>query len=349
MSNALALVLPGGATVAETILAPLGDLTLTVVDVGARNGMFRLPSAYAERAELIGFEPNKEEHAKLVERRTDAMLDGSSMPRFRSERFFDCALWDRAERRPFYVTAGVGASTMMGQADARIAGRMFRGRVNNDDGKSLYERHFAVRETQPVECRRLDALLHAERFVDLLKIDVEGGELRVLRGAEGLLAQHRVLFILSEFNFAPFYTEHPSLGDQQVYLAERGFRLLDLEAHGRNYSRDPTSIPEENDRRPIYGGDAFFTLDPDRMSLDKTVLQRLAALHFALGFHSFGISLLRDAGLTTPPEISAIETALHRIPLGRRLATAWRRLPVHVHQSLMGLKASLRRAGTRRV
>jgi FkbM family methyltransferase len=349
MSNALELILPGGATVADTVLAPLGEVTLTVVDVGARNGMFRLPPAYAKHAELIGFEPNKEEHAKLVERRTDAMLGGSSMPHFRSERFFDCALWDRAEQRPFYVTAGVGASTMMGQADPRVAGRMFRGRVNKDDGKSLYERHFAVRETLPVECRRLDALLDAERLVDLLKIDVEGGELRVLRGTEGLLAQHRVLFVLTEFNFAPFYAEHPTLGDQQVYLAERGFRLLDLEAHGRNYSRDPTSIPEENDRRPIYGGDAFFTLDPDRVTLDKPALQRLAALHLALGFHSFGISLLRDAGLISSREITLIETALQRIPLGRRLAAAWRGLPVQVYQRVTGLKSSLRRLGTGRV
>jgi FkbM family methyltransferase len=349
MSNALELTLPDGRNVADLILAPLGDVTLTVVDVGARNGMFRLPPAYAKRAELIGFEPNKEEHAKLVGRRTDAIIGGTKMPSFRSERFFDCALWDRAEERPFYVTAGVGASTMMGQADPRVAGRMFRGRINKDGGKSLYERHFAVRETHPVECRRLDALLDVDRFIDLLKVDVEGGELRVLRGTEGLLAQHRVLFVLTEFNFAPFYTEHPTLGDQQVHLAERGFRLLDLEAHGRNYSRDPTSIPEANDRRPIYGGDAFFTLDPDRVTLEKPALQRLGALHLALGFHSFGMSLLRDAGLMPARDIDAIETALRRIPLGRRLAAAWRGLPVQVYQQIAGLKSSLRRIGGRRL
>jgi FkbM family methyltransferase len=347
MSNALDLSLPDGRLVAEAILAPLGGASLTVIDVGARNGMFRLPASYTKHAELIGFEPNKEEHAKLVSRTTDAILGGLPMPRFKSESFFDCAVWDRDEERPFYVTAGIGAATMMGQADPRVAGRMFRGRINRDGGQSMYDRHFAVRETVPVECKRLDALLDTGRTIDFLKIDVEGGELRVLRGAEALLAQHRVLFILTEFNLTPFYAEHPSLGDQQVHLAERGFRLLDFEAYGRRYSRDPTTIPEDNDRRPIYGGDAYFTLDPDRVTLDKPALQRLGALHLALGFHSFGVSLLRDAGLMPAADIAAIETALQRIPLARRLASVWRNLPLQVYRGLGSVKSSLRRLGGR--
>jgi len=341
--NALDLRLPGGRSIAETVLAPLGGATLSVVDVGARNGMFRLPASYARHAELIGFEPNKEEHAKLVGRRTDAILGGVAMPRFRKESFFDCALWDREEERPFYITAGVGAATMMGQADPRIARRMYRGRINKDGGQSMYDRHFAVRQTVPVACRRLDALLAPDHIVDFLKIDVEGGELRVLRGAEALLARHRILFILSEFNLAPFYAEHPSLGDQQIHLAERGFRLLDFDAHGRRYSRDPTAIPEENDRRPIYGGDAYFTLDPDRIQLAATELQRLAAVHLALSFHSFAVSLLRDAALLPPREIGAIETALRRVPLARRLTETWKNLPANAYRRVGGLGLALRR------
>src|SRR3954447_25923036 len=116
MTNALDLAIGSGRVVADAVFAPLGDTMLTVIDVGARNGMFRLPASYAAHAALVGFEPNPEEHAKLLSRSTDAIVGGSEMPRFRREVFHDCAVWDREEERPFFVTAGVGASTMMGEA-----------------------------------------------------------------------------------------------------------------------------------------------------------------------------------------------------------------------------------------
>ena len=44
----------------------------TIVDVGARNGMFLLPKEYCRVSDLIGFEPNKVEYEKLIKNNTDA-------------------------------------------------------------------------------------------------------------------------------------------------------------------------------------------------------------------------------------------------------------------------------------
>jgi FkbM family methyltransferase len=340
MADALDLTTPRGK-IGELIFRPLSDPKLAVVDVGARNGMFLLPATYTRRAELIGFEPNEDEYRMLRERRTEAIAQGAKMPRFREETFHDCALWDAEEERTFYITAGVGASTMMGEALPSVAGRMFRGSMVKDGGLSMYERHFAVRETAQVKCRRLDALVGADRTVDFLKIDVEGAEMHVLRGAEALFAARRVLCIMTEFAFTPYYAEHPLLGDQQTYLGSHGFRLLDLQHAGRTYSRDRSRIPEANDRRPIYGGDAWFALDPDRVALTPEERQRLAAILLVFGFHSFAMSLLRDAKLTAAADIDAIETALMRVPLRRRLRDAWATLPVRVHGGLTGLRRRL--------
>ncbi|MEO1799103.1 MAG: FkbM family methyltransferase [Cyanobacteria bacterium J06629_2] len=61
-----------------------------------------------------------------------------------------------------------------------------------------------------VRCELLDNIIDQQRPVDLIKVDVEGGELGVLRGATKILSSHRptILFEctqsgLSCFNFTP--------------------------------------------------------------------------------------------------------------------------------------------------
>jgi FkbM family methyltransferase len=333
MMSALDLNISDGRSIADVIFAPVQDPDITVVDVGARNGMFMLPACYARRADLIGFEPNADEFVRLRNRKTEAITKGMEMPRFRNEIYHDCAVWDREESRTLYITRGVGASTMMGEASRDVTGRMYRGSLVNDQGQSMYDRHFAVQETSTVRCRPLDAVVPDDRAVDFLKIDVEGGEMRVLRGAEGLLSSHRILCVMTEFSFAQYYDEHPLLGDQQVFLADRGFRLLDIQYTARQYSRDRSRIPESNDRRPIYGGDAWLVLDPDRNEIESEHLQRMAAILIIFGFYSFAVSLLRDARLMNAADIDAVETVLARTPLRRRLKHAWTELPFAVHRN----------------
>lgn len=57
----------------------------------------------------------------------------------------------------------------------------------------------------------------------LLKIDVQGGELGVLRGAERSL-QH-VDAVLVECSFVEFYDGQPLAHDVLDFLGEQGFRL----------------------------------------------------------------------------------------------------------------------------
>lgn len=56
-----------------------------------------------------------------------------------------------------------------------------------------------------------------------MKIDVQGYELEVLRGAEGLL--ERFATILVECSFVERYAGQPPAEEVIRYLAERGFRL----------------------------------------------------------------------------------------------------------------------------
>lgn len=324
-----------GKSVADLLFGPLDQKGIhpTVVDAGARNGMFDIPDSYASRAQFIGFEPNREEYEKLVSGKTDAAMAGLVPPRFRSTTYHQTALWSEDEERTFFVTAGAGACTLMGHAQPDITGRMF---LDIDDGESYGARHTEVRRTAPVRCKALSDLV--ETTVDYLKIDVEGAELEVLKGARRLFEQNSILFIKTEFVFTPYYETHPVLGHQHVFLDEMGLRLLDLDANHSRYARGKTRIPARADRRMIYAGDAFFVLDPDRNSLAPETLQRLATITIAFGFHSFAVSVLRDAGLLSAKDIDVIEAALAYLTPRRRLKNRWLEFPSLASKSYWRLR-----------
>jgi FkbM family methyltransferase len=62
--------------------------------------------------------------------------------------------------------------------------------------------------------------------IDLLVMDTQGAEMRVLKGAPRLLGQ--VDWIYTEVNEGGLYEGDCSLEDMQAYLSSRGFRLKDL-------------------------------------------------------------------------------------------------------------------------
>lgn len=62
--------------------------------------------------------------------------------------------------------------------------------------------------------------------IDVLKLDLQGGELAALRGLGGRLAEVRLL--LTEVEFAPLYDGQPLFSDVEQYLRKAGFRLFHL-------------------------------------------------------------------------------------------------------------------------
>ena len=323
----------GGATVESLLFDRLDaqGTEFTVVDVGARNGMI-LPQSLARRSRVVGFEPNPVEYAKLAEHRTDAERAGVPVSHFKAEEYHNCALWRADEVRPFYVTAGPGACTLMGKTLGSMTRRIWR----EGDTKSYESTHTDVRETLPMQCRRLDSILSPGRKVDLLKLDVEGAEAPVLEGAAGLLAARTVLFVKSEFVFTPYYEAHPVLGHQHVLLHEHGFRLIDLDLTHPRYTRDRTALPATADRRLIYAGDAYFVLDPDRPPLEPEDAYRMAVFCIAFGFRSLAVSLLRDSRRFSEADLVRIESALASVPWPRRLTNFWNNTPKRVAR-LLGL------------
>ena len=92
---------------------------------------------------------------------------------------------------------------------------------------------FGTREIdqRTVQVRALDRYRreHQLPFPDLMKLDVQGYEAEVLRGAVECVA--KATAIITEVSFAAFYRDQPLFADIVRMLDDHGFRLHALSAH----------------------------------------------------------------------------------------------------------------------
>jgi FkbM family methyltransferase len=64
--------------------------------------------------------------------------------------------------------------------------------------------------------------------VHILKMDIQGGELAALKGAETALKRNRVHLIYTEIMFVPHYENQPLLNDIWDFLSGYGYSLFDI-------------------------------------------------------------------------------------------------------------------------
>jgi FkbM family methyltransferase len=169
----------------------------TVIDVGANRGQFALFALHRfPRAELRCFEPLPEANQKLTE-----VVGGN--PRVHIEM---CAIGAAADTLSLNVTRSDDSSSLLRPTALQLQ------TFPHTDSVSSIE----------VNVKTLDATMDFERLAKpfLLKIDVQGYELDVLRGASRLLAQDGDLLI--ESSFAELYAGQP-LADEIVATLQGDF------------------------------------------------------------------------------------------------------------------------------
>ena len=116
-----------------------------------------------------------------------------------------------------------------------------------------------------VQAVRLDYWMEANCpsvNVDLLKIDTQGSECRVLQGSESILAS--VLWVITEVEFNPLYEDQPLFSDVDTELRRFGFELCGFE--GMRYRHNQ-----------LYWADAYYFRPP--------LLGRTLQLAKAIGAH----------------------------------------------------------------
>ena len=79
-----------------------------------------------------------------------------------------------------------------------------------------------------LEAQSLDYLIETKGFgfPDVIKLDIQGGELEALRGAPRALANAQ--FVQLEFSLIPFQKDIPLLDEIVVFMSKAGFRIFDI-------------------------------------------------------------------------------------------------------------------------
>jgi FkbM family methyltransferase len=86
-------------------------------------------------------------------------------------------------------------------------------------------------ETVPIAAMTLDNFCETNgiQHIDILKLDTQGTEMRVLRGALSTLSQRRVAAVYSEVLVAPTYTDQCTFDEMMRFLREAGYYLRDIQ------------------------------------------------------------------------------------------------------------------------
>jgi len=269
-------------------------------DVGARGGIDRRWGRFHFVLEVLGFEPDPPECERLNQQA--AKLD------YRS-RFLPYALGPDHGEVTFNVSRWPVASSS------------YEPNLEVLDAFPPAAELMTVVERRTLTTVPLDEVCAQEGvYPDCLKIDVEGAELDVLRGAQTAL--ERSLMLEVEVEFDELFREQPLFGQVDGHLRERGWRLLGLRrvSWRRSAGQCPGGIG--------YGGqlvsaDAlYFNARALESGLSTTRALKLALILSAYRQHDFAIALLRRPPLSQLParECRALHAGVASPPSwGRRL------------------------------
>ena len=276
-------ILPG-------MLAPAERFVL--MDVGARGGVAPQWAPIADLARTIGFEPDQAECKRL-----NAARSGME--------FHPYALHSTAGEHVFYLTESDYCHGFR-PCDPRYFER-FPNAVNN-----------RVRGKLRMRAESLDGFAAGARLdhIDFIKIDTEGSELDILRGARESLGSRRVLGLLVEVWWDPRLKGQPSFAETDTFIREQGFTLFDLEC--QRYPRNSLPVgPITRSSRfgrfaaklsfptpyrhygQLLTGDALYFRDPvwdlregGTFQWDDQTILRLVGLLDLYGYPDFAIEIL---------------------------------------------------------
>lgn len=230
----------------STLVRP--ESWITILDIGA--SLTEQPPyehlVKSGLARLIGFEPNQNQCEKLNARY------GSP------HTFF-----------PYFI--GDGKPGVFWETTWFATGSLFKpNRPLLEKFVNLYELVTPVAQ-HPVETKRLDDIAEIDD-ADYIKIDVQGAELMVFKGAERLLDQ--VMMIQCEVEFVELYEQQPLFADVDTYLRGRSFMFQKFEYFGSRCIK-----PMLMNNNPYAGthslwADAIYTknwLDPAIYTTDKLI------------------------------------------------------------------------------
>lgn len=173
-----------------------------VLDIGAASGETckKFASSFPN-AKVYAFEPLKSTFQKLVDN-TAAMSN--------------------------ILASNIGLGAKSGTVSINITGRVTSSSIlgTNENEFFTEPEPFRIVSTEEISIDTLDRRMQSEAAVHLIKMDVQGYELEVLKG--GVETLKRTSFVLLELQNHQIYQGAPQYFEIDSFLRENGFELFDV-------------------------------------------------------------------------------------------------------------------------
>ena len=202
-----------------------------------------------------------------------------------TEKHIPLALSNTEGKATLYVTKYPGCSSLYPPSEEYI--KRFSG------NSELIELKYTV----DLSTTTLEKFCKAEgiKEIDFLHLDVQGGELNVLQGADGIL-NNSVLGLMTEVEFTEIYTGQPLFSDVDIYLRNQGLTLFDFGSMYRDRRRDIPVMSQDHPGALIWS-DAFYFRDLMRSDLNPSLktpekLLKLACLADVMKFPDYALEIL---------------------------------------------------------
>ena len=261
----------------STIHPILSKNSMVIVDVGAKETIEYI-NEFESETTIYAFEPNSIEY--------DLLKNKYSKNKFKYLEISSLALADKNEKRNFFITENNSMSSLL-EPDLINYKKHF-GKYKEF---KKWEENITQNKIVQLEVETLDNYFFDKSInLDYLKIDTQGSELLILKGAMKLLQHNRIKVIKVEVSLVSVYKNQVLFAEIDDFLRKHNFILVDFITY-RNHT---LSLKNSNNLNNHYApcGDAIYYLEEEKNTNNENI--KIAILLSWLNYKSLALNICTD-------------------------------------------------------